>query len=704
MGERKVADDIIQVFTEGRIDAKSLSEFMYKPASFMVSRRLAPPINTINYFLQYFNGISSIYTQSSGFVTVNGVVRKTIGQIAIDATNATNAAIEASTVDGSLVTDALTTVTPLSNAIGAVSRNLKSVLSDYITVKFFGAKGDGVTDDSDAFQKYVNWAIANKSNYIYIPFNNSERYRLTRTIEIVSSGFMIAGNRAPSYTPQDGGYIFADDTVKELFNYGMGQSILTNQLMVEGIAFKGGGTAQNQSAIRMNANNNGPHRGIVFSKTCGTGFARILHVKSTTVGYIGAASVVFTNGCMFKGNDYVLDAESRVFGLLVDGIQSEQGARYRGMIDGGVGIKYTMLEGQRNVIDIDSNTASVVIEGNYMEATSGDFFARIRGSTGNCVFEERPNFISTIGSVDFYLVTGTCRINQMYEYQSRSDRASLYTLNDLFLPSNSNIMGDVYTGTVANSSDGFTGYCNPKPLREARSSAVTNHNLGSDLVKTPFGESNTGLISTGTSAYSKLDKVWEAGDILTVVVLFKVDESYSPTFNIYDNTFKLLGHVSQSTFQLSSLGRWQIAVFSKPIATAGTAVNIRFITGANNITVAATGVDVTPATEFKTFFGVGRGLVRIFNPMDNQLNPSRYKRNVPTTAKTIAAGASHNESFYMGGAAVGDIIVASPNGDILDLSYKIRINTTLNGLLTITNHTAAPISIPALTWKVELLK
>lgn len=88
-----MANDIVQTIAEARIDAQSLSEFIWKPADFMVQRRLAPPMNTMNYFLQYFNAISNIYTQSAGFVNVDGITRRTLGQMSVDTEAAVNSAI-----------------------------------------------------------------------------------------------------------------------------------------------------------------------------------------------------------------------------------------------------------------------------------------------------------------------------------------------------------------------------------------------------------------------------------------------------------------------------------------------------------------------------------------------------------------------------------------------------------------------------------
>lgn len=50
--------DILQVIAEARVDAKSLSEFMYKPISSMVERRLAPSIRTLNYYVDLLDSVA----------------------------------------------------------------------------------------------------------------------------------------------------------------------------------------------------------------------------------------------------------------------------------------------------------------------------------------------------------------------------------------------------------------------------------------------------------------------------------------------------------------------------------------------------------------------------------------------------------------------------------------------------------------------
>lgn len=46
--------EIVQEIADARVDARSLSEFVWKPASFMVTRRLAPAIHTLEYYLGFF--------------------------------------------------------------------------------------------------------------------------------------------------------------------------------------------------------------------------------------------------------------------------------------------------------------------------------------------------------------------------------------------------------------------------------------------------------------------------------------------------------------------------------------------------------------------------------------------------------------------------------------------------------------------------
>lgn len=80
-----MADDIVQIIENARVDATSLSEFIYYPANVMVQRRLAPSIHTLNYYLDYLHGLELVYKQPTGTVVVNGEEVKTVRQAIKDA-------------------------------------------------------------------------------------------------------------------------------------------------------------------------------------------------------------------------------------------------------------------------------------------------------------------------------------------------------------------------------------------------------------------------------------------------------------------------------------------------------------------------------------------------------------------------------------------------------------------------------------------
>lgn len=54
-----MANEFVQTMADARVDAQSLSEFMFKPAGFIVDRRLAPPINTLNFYLDKFDVVAA---------------------------------------------------------------------------------------------------------------------------------------------------------------------------------------------------------------------------------------------------------------------------------------------------------------------------------------------------------------------------------------------------------------------------------------------------------------------------------------------------------------------------------------------------------------------------------------------------------------------------------------------------------------------
>ena len=220
-----MADDVLKVFADARIDARSLSEFVYKPASFIVSRRLSPPINTLDFYLNYFDNINSTYKSSAATVqsAVNQAKQSVIAADALIATNASNAsnavasAIEGVAIDANLINDALVVTVPTFGAVDAIPRTQASKNSERISVKDFGAKGDGnqtvitvpsyqtdrdkgtvitkQTIDGDAINKAIRYLRTVGGGALYIP---KGEYRVWAYLEPLDFPILIYGDGAAS--------------------------------------------------------------------------------------------------------------------------------------------------------------------------------------------------------------------------------------------------------------------------------------------------------------------------------------------------------------------------------------------------------------------------------------------------------------------------------------------------------------------------
>lgn len=559
--------------------------------------------------------------------------------------------------------------------------------------------------DYAGFQAAVNFAISNGSNRIYIPFDNSEKYFLNRTVIIPTSGFLIEGNRSPSYHIHEaGGYIYASANVIDFFNYGNGGVYNSNQLVVNGVAGLGlADVPRTQNFVKMNQNNNGPHRGVLFTMCSGRGFNNILDISPTNSSYIGAGTVVFETGCCFISNENTAFASARVFGFSMNGIQSEAGARVSGRFDGGVSFRDNMLEGQSNPIDINSNQPSLVVENNYFEGIRGDFITRIQGTNNNALFDERPNYISSVYATDVHRLTGIVRLHAPYRFSQRGDRISLYSFIGTNLAMGSKFDGAGYVGTTDVATDGLRGFCDPTSLLPARPSAVMQKFVGSDTLDTPFGKTYTGLKLVGTSPYITINKSWAAGDVVTAVALVKLKEGQAPTFTVYASDGSALSSIAQNTVTKMAQG-WHVVVISGKTSVASTNTRWRFVSG-TEIEVAAVGVDVTPAAEFKIFNTVQRAEIQVFNPLPINAETHTYRDVRTLTIPAIAAGEEYKTTaISLFGAAVGDAVICSPNVDMQGLDWFVRVSAANTIELRIVNRTATPITLGAVQWNTRVFK
>lgn len=149
-----MANDFVQTMIDAGLDARSLSDFMFYPASAMISRRLAPSIHTLNYYLDYFNGLELLYSQESGTVTVNGVEIKTVRQAMTDAIDDVLLGEYQEGMRADLNAQKLDTGITATAKFGGVERTQADKNSDSVHVADFGAVGIG--DETAKIQAAIN--------------------------------------------------------------------------------------------------------------------------------------------------------------------------------------------------------------------------------------------------------------------------------------------------------------------------------------------------------------------------------------------------------------------------------------------------------------------------------------------------------------------------------------------------------------------
>lgn len=86
-----------------------------------------------------------------------------------------------------------TAVTFTQDGTGAVQRSVDSKLNESVSVKDFGAVGDGVTDDTSAIQAAINAAFSSGRKNVFIPKGT---YRTTATLTLNGTGMRIYGEGA----------------------------------------------------------------------------------------------------------------------------------------------------------------------------------------------------------------------------------------------------------------------------------------------------------------------------------------------------------------------------------------------------------------------------------------------------------------------------------------------------------------------------
>lgn len=107
-----MANEFVQTMADARIDAQSLSDFVFKPSGFKVARRLAPPIDTLQFYIDRFNSLNGVFSSSVSVAlsSLNNSVVEAEGKVAYIETTVQDA-INNTAVEGGILADTFVVAT-----------------------------------------------------------------------------------------------------------------------------------------------------------------------------------------------------------------------------------------------------------------------------------------------------------------------------------------------------------------------------------------------------------------------------------------------------------------------------------------------------------------------------------------------------------------------------------------------------------------
>ena len=204
-------------------------------------------------------------------------------------------------------------VTFLQTGTGAVARLLQSKLSDVLSVRDFGATGDGVTDDTAAIQAAITAAQARAGAEVYFPPREPGQYykitaplKITAPVKLRGAGASAVQLIAPAGAIASGSYMLdidclAGDNVEHITVEGM--TIRSLDAVPNGIRLKNAGECDFSDVRVYNVANGLSIDGTrCFSNT----FTRFVCYSITNAGlrflstFAGGGQFTF-KGCTFLG-------------------------------------------------------------------------------------------------------------------------------------------------------------------------------------------------------------------------------------------------------------------------------------------------------------------------------------------------------------------------------------------------------------------
>lgn len=314
---------------------------------------------------------------------------------------------------------------------GAVATTVQAKLRETVSVKDFGAVGDGVTDDSQAVRDAIAALFASDGNTLFFPdgvYYFATPVTITFPAQVYNRGLRLLGTSMAGFVSArpGGARITGASGIEALFIFTKTTPTSAGGYSFECENIDFDGNAKGVGSAIVNKIGGAPMRPFNVYSCNFRAFEKAIYSDISATGLTTGICQVNIEGCNFQGNDYALygKGQSAIMDLRFVGNVCEQntlGGIYteavaNGSLGGSFLISDNLLEGQPDAITINGGLCNGEISRNYFEANT-DHLIYLTATGSRSTVTIKNNFLTSVTGTKVYLSLGggTCDIQDNFQ-------------------------------------------------------------------------------------------------------------------------------------------------------------------------------------------------------------------------------------------------------------------------------------------------